>query len=55
MPLYRVLNSFKDKHNDKVYEVGKEIKLTLKRAKEVDDTSKEYGLRFIEQVEEVDK
>ena len=45
--MYKVVKKFKDKYNDKIYNVGDVVKFTKKRAKEILEVGK-----FIEEIKE---
>lgn len=51
MPEYKVLKDFIDKDTNELYTSGSEIKLTAKRAEEVERGLENYGGGFIEKIE----
>jgi hypothetical protein len=52
MAKYKVLETFRDKHTKELYEVGEEIEMTVKRAKEAEKNLAKHGKVFLERVEE---
>jgi uncharacterized protein with GYD domain len=51
MAKYRVLKRFRDKETKEVYEAGRVIEMTVKRANEAIENLKKYGGEFLERVD----
>ncbi|MGH1804735.1 hypothetical protein [Enterococcus gallinarum] len=52
MAKFKVLEQFRDKHTKELYEVGEEIELTVKRAKEAEKNLAKHGKIFIERIDD---
>ena len=52
MPKFKVLKTFRDKHSKKLYEMGSEIEISVKRANEIE---KNLGKSFLSRVDEEEK
>lgn len=51
MAIYIVMNEFIDKETKEHYTVNQEIEMTVKRAKEVEENLVNYGLQFLERID----
>lgn len=51
MAKFKVISKFRDKYTGDLYEAGKEIEITLKRAAEIKENLSEYGKVFLERIE----
>lgn len=51
MAIYKVLQTFRDKETKEVYEVGREIEMTVKRADEAVRNLKKWDGEFLERID----
>lgn len=51
MAKYKVLEVFRNKETQEVYEVGEEVEFPVKRAKEIEENLKSYNKNFLERLE----
>ena len=52
MAKYKVLERFRDIETEELHEVGKVFEYTVKRASEIQNNLKEFGISFLERIEE---
>jgi len=52
MAKYKVLERFRDIETEELHEVGKVVEYTVKRASEIQNNLKEFGISFLERIEE---
>lgn len=52
MAKYKVLERFKDIETKELHEAGKIVEYTVKRASEIQNNLKEFGVSFLERIEE---
>lgn len=50
MAKYKVLTTFQDVHTKEVYQEGKVIDMTVKRATEAENRLKKHGVKFFERL-----
>ena len=52
MAKYKVLQKFRDKKTNELYEAGQEIEMTVKRANEAIDALRKWDGEFLERIED---
>lgn len=51
MKKYKVLNKFKNRETNEVYQIGQEVELKEERAEEIIKALKVHGIEFLEEIE----